>query len=689
MTTSQKASISLLISFLLFGVFAFFAFTGLFNLLETRFYNPSVTAYFNRENARNAEAADIFLQTMKDRFSESLRTNETRRSFLVDRRPEDVLARSRMFTQLTQSTYGAQWVRFIDSDGSRILFSTYGPDIIVQDPLIPIYRAFDEPNIPFEMIAVQEGGAPKLTFDGNAERILFSFPLYDQYYNFWGTALFSLPKQAVKDRLIGEGRLRIGQDIAVISNPAGFLFGNFAAGENALPSQISGIWSELGSQTSRLISPDSGLSLVLVSARTSQGFFVGRLVNEELFLLPDMLKIILLATFFFTVYLTIFLLLNFRQDPVSLVQNRVKKLQLSLVEQFFEQKNETEWVRWVRELENRREEISIELKRGINPGTNNNSHQIDKLINNSWDELLGILGRRAEAEIDEEKLKAILNDILASHQAIAAPISVNQTVHDETFKHSGKKQGLLQKATAFIESFGESFGKAETIKEPELLEELEELEELDETEELEAFTLEEIADEEPTPASETRKDISEEDLKNLASQIEFAADIVPEAPEMEATEEELDEFLEIVSPFSAMNFDFSSEDNNDDITAELFEESFLEEISEQPPEKEEENWENVEMTAEDESSDQEGLIQIANRGLPVIAKPFNISANTNEIESLEPISSTEDKTTSDNNGVIEEREGVHYISEDVLEPNPKTVPGLNKEFKELVNSIIK
>jgi hypothetical protein len=40
------------------------------------------------------------------------------------------------------------------------------------------------------------------------------------------------------------------------------------------------------------------------------------------------------------------------------------------------------------------------------------------------------------------------------------------------------------------------------------------------------------------------------------------------------------------------------------------------------------------------------------------------------------------------NDVIEEREGVHYISKDILNPHPEVEKNLNQDFKNLVDSVI-
>jgi len=583
--TSQKVALSLLISVLLFTGFTVLAFTGLFDLIETRFYNPSITASITRDNLRNAEAVGRFIEERQARFYEVLSTHEARRAFMHNRSDDDILARERIFRVLIESFDGIQWVRFIDSGGARILFSTYAPDILQVDGLSKIYVNYNEPYLPFELVAVRAGEPPKFTFDERAARIIFSFPLYDSFSAHMGTALFSLSVDALANRLILEGRMRFGQYVSVISNPSGLLFGIIATGESALPLQISSIWAMGGERTARLFSTVSRHSLTLISTKTTQGIFIGRLVNEEIFSLPQAMRIIILASVFITVFLIIFLLFNFRQDPVAVVQNRLKQLQILLVEQFYEFKGETDWNRWMRDLDQRRDEIIAELKNGINFASQNENENIDILINKSWDELLAVLGGRKEEGIDEEKLQSILKRALGELSKHQFP-HVSQTTDfsiavTKTYDSIGKPS-LLMKATAIIK----------------------ELQETDEVEELEeAALVEEIACEEDSSASEYRSDLSGADIAYLASKIEFSPDFQPESTDDEHI---IKEDLEVVSPFAGIAIDFSSDK----------------------------------------------------------------------------------KSETEKSEIIEETEGVPHISEDALNPDPETDAALNRDLKNLVDSVV-
>jgi len=540
-STSKKAIISLLITIVLFTAFVIFAFSGLFGFLETRFYNPSITAHMINENKRNAIVIEKLFTTLQNRFSETLGTDAVRRSFISEKTQEDFSALSTIFSLFINSVEGLQWVRFIDSGGIKLHFSTYSPDIIVNNYETPFYLNYNEPDLPYDLIAVQNGEAPKYTFDNKSKRILFSFPLYDSFDIYWGTALFSLSLDSVLDRLFIEGRMIASQELMLIPNPQGMVFGMSTADEGVLPSQISSAWKANGLKTVRLASSDSDTHFILTSAKTSQNFFIGSLVNEDMFQFPQNIKLILLVSFFLTIYLTIFLLFSLKQEPLAIIQNRLKHLQVSLLEQFYESKDEEDWSRWIREMDYRREEISALLKKGIRPASDNLKKEIDILINKSWDEFLSLLGSRSEPGFDEEKLRSAINSMLAALPKTGKGLLSGGEA-------SPIKTGLLKRASAIVKE----------LEETDLVEELEELDEADEHEDLES---KEIATGRPTPELPAASHApSKADIDALASQIEFSPEPEPETNGGDSIEND----LEIVSPFSAMLGGFTNTIDYDD-----------------------------------------------------------------------------------------------------------------------------
>ena len=817
MTTSQKAALSLLISVLLFGAFTALTYTGLFDLIETRFYNPSITNSLTRDISRNAEAIDNFLIQLQTRFSGTLKDSAVRHSFLPDQNAEDIYERSRIYGLLMESIDGLQGIRFIDSGGARIHYSTYGNDVLLQDRSSVSYRNYSETEYPYEKIAVNDGGAPKYILDEKMDRILFSIPFNDSFEVYRGTALFSLSVRAVSDWLINEGRIKAGQDISIISNPPGFLSGMSTLTEKAVSSEVSTIWNEGGTKLTRLTSPDSNMSLALISVKTTQGFYVGRLINEEVFSFPQTMKIILLASFFITVYLTIFLIFNIRQDSVTIVQNRLKQLQISLIEQYYERKSDVDWSRWSRELEQRREEISKQLKRGIKTASGGKKGDIDTLVDKSWDELLTVIGGRKDSSIDEEKLQVILNRILAALPGNVAPIQISNqpssvmpsTTQDgaveeaepldeleeieeaveaaEELTEEAEPLDELEEIEEAVEAAEELTEEAEPLdeleeieeaaeeltEEAEPLDELEEIEEaveaaeelteeaepLDELEEIEdseireetadvpaleldaevpvidmaemnlsadladevtqifgmeedAVELEELGEEEDTEEPQnTPPDDPGINIDNLASQIEFSPII-----EQDKTEDyKLHDDFEIVSPFATILFDFST-NSDEGYLQPAGEESLAEEIPEEISDSpvlstgkvsEDEGSPTEEMEylapAEEETSEKTGLDDNStdaaleedeniSDGISVIYKPFYESTGDKDIETLEALPGDDgnnEEECADIVDIIEEREGIHYISKDVLNTETESNANLDRDFKNLVDSIIK
>ena len=438
MTVSQKAALSLLVSVLLFAVFSVLAFTGLFDFIETRFYNPSITSSLMKELGRDALSVDSFLNFQQNRFTAALGEPSVKRSFLSNQSGEDIYDRTRIFGALHESLGGLQWIRFIDSGGIRLNYSTYPPDILNQDSNFIAYRNYPGLNgaLPYEMISSVAGEKGRIILDEEGDRILFSIPFYDFYEVFRGTALFSLSVRALSEQLISEGRIKAGDDVSVIYSPPGVLIGRPVSTGKTLFPQISSVWREgianIAAIESSLAPPDFQEPynpLMLISVKTARGLYAGRLINESVFSFPQTMKIILLVSFFLTVYLTIFLLFNLRQDSITIVQNRLKQLQISLIEQYYERKGSMDWGRWSRELELRREEIRGELKKGVKTGKKaDGKNDIDQLIDKSWDELLAVIGgRRETAAIDEDKLQTILNRILAA--PAGDPKTQNQTPH--------------------------------------------------------------------------------------------------------------------------------------------------------------------------------------------------------------------------------------------------------------------
>ena len=552
MTVSQKTALSLLISVVLAAVFSVLAFTGFFNLVETRFYNPSITKSLEREAARDADTIQGFLDELLDIFSETLLADPVKRSFLPNQAAQDIFERTRLYGLLLESQRGIQSVRFVDAGGLRIHFSTNSGDILSRSAETISYRNYDEtsPYVPYPELAVTSGGEPKITLDQANERIIFSIPFYDSMEVYRGTVFYSVSIRAVADRLIAEGRIKIGENLSIVSSPPGMASGlpNSLNDAEAMIPVISSVWNEGLLGLTSLDSNNSSSALALISARTAQGLFVGRIVDEALFAFPQSMKVILVTAIFLTLFLSIFLALNLQPDTITVVQTRLKNLQLSLIREYYERKGEMDWDHWYRELEQRREDVRAELKRGIKekPAL---VEDIDNLIDKSWDEILVAIGGKHEARlaIDEDKLQNILNRMLVAagttpaiqgaQEPSAASALMPFNVKDASAGPAGTAEEVLEELG---EEEVEELGSESEIFEEDLVElaepsEAEDLEELSDMDAEEVTVSADLFAAVSTPAEQGLPETDEiAELDELEELEEIEAAPLESAGEMEA-----------------------------------------------------------------------------------------------------------------------------------------------------------
>jgi hypothetical protein len=303
--------VSFLLSALLFAGIGVLAYTGYLDVIESRFYSPAVTEALIRETARDAKMLGDHIAMLQARFFGLLYNPAVRSSFLPNQDANDIYERSRLFGLLQESVTGLQSVRFVDSDGIRLHFSTYPPDIVSADSVSIKYRNYNEDttSLSFSEILVREREQAKLILDKVGARMIFSFPFYDSLDIYRGMALFDVSVRALAEGLIVAGRAG-ATELYVI--PEGIVSGVPGISSEIILSGISAIWTNGYRSVVPFISAD--VTLALIAVRIEQGFYYGRIVNEAVFVLPPSIKILTLMAIFLTIFLTIFFLFNLRQS---------------------------------------------------------------------------------------------------------------------------------------------------------------------------------------------------------------------------------------------------------------------------------------------------------------------------------------------------------------------------------------
>jgi hypothetical protein len=261
---------------------------------------------------------------------------------------------------------------------------------------------------------------------------------------------------------------------------------------------------------------DSGMAFSLITAKTNQNIFFGRLVSTDLFSISEPMKLILKVSIFLTIFLVFFLLLNLKPTPVTIIKNRLRRLRESLFEQLEVDKSIQERVRWILELEQRRDEIKLQLKRNIRLKSHSEAN-INNIIDKSWDEMLAFrrIGSGQEFTVVQQVKKEKTEEIKET---------VEEKIEEvEAIEEIGEVEAIEEIET--IDEIEET-GEVEAIEEVETIDEIEEIGEVEEISEVESIEEVEVIDEfEEIGEIEEIDDVEEVEIIDDLSEIEELGEV--------------------------------------------------------------------------------------------------------------------------------------------------------------------
>ena len=622
MTSGQKTALSVLISVMLFGAFTVAAFAGLFSAIDARFYEPAKISQINNKLDGISLAYDDYLKTLTERFAlgqSAFLKNSSVQTF-VEAKPSDadVLSRGEALGELRSSTQGFLGLRVLDKNQNSIHYSTFHSDILRRDEKnnLTAYKNYLEcvtlsgsEEIPAQIVSCGDTGGDlqagqKIYYD-KENRIVFSFPLYDKYSVFRGSAIFYVNALDFANVLLKKNLISIGESANFLSNAksgadclCGYVFGLPSVGQEDFSEALLDAWQKNSGAAERLLSIDEQKKnyWVAVSQKSKSGIFVCGIYNDEIFALPSSARILILICVFISIFLICFLLLNLRRDDETVIRERIKALQLGVVDEYLSKKEELNW----ETISGRRDAVTKEIIQSLGGRAKKRQAQVEELINRSWDELFAAMnlkpnGAAANSGLGAEgaqEIKAMLQELLSSGslkvqavQAPAAPQTVaapSQTVaapaSPAAVADAEPVEDLeeIEEAEAIEEAEPvekvEEIGEAEPVEEVEEAEPVEDLEEVEEAEPVE--DLEEVEEAEPVEDLEEVEDaVPAEDVEPLDEDLAALAETLSDGPEaVEIAEPEDDKDHKTLLDFAA---ELSAKDEGDvDITENVADDFF-------------------------------------------------------------------------------------------------------------------
>ncbi|MCF7947890.1 MAG: cache domain-containing protein, partial [Spirochaetia bacterium] len=540
-----------------------------------------MTELYEQELQQKKTAIEDFHEQYQSRFSAVLSQVDVQKVYSPNWDREYIFQHNNLFNTLHSEYQGLLFVRFISTD-NKIHYSTREDDIERQGDYRVIYKVLEEKTttIPIAELKLNSDQTKDILIDDEQNRFVYQFPLFDDLDQFRGTALFYVDKNSLQHFLVSRGFLQVGRQINLTEN--GYLFFGEGLAVDEIKETTSKRWNN-NLVGERFVYHDdkTGQRFVLMSTSTDGYGNIGLLVNQSLFEMGSVLKVILLSASGITVFLLLLLLFSLRQDREVIIRNRLKRFQLEFIKGYIESQDRLDWRQLKNEVSRRKQSLKGEMKKGLGKIKGEKEEKIDELIDESWQDIFKVLDGRSEtqkqtsSQVSIENIEEVVQKILSLQNSIESQEQTKGTTSESKPADSKQKQTTEQKPAEETEEL-EDFEEAEELGEAEAPEELEELGELEEAEEIG----EAEEPEEPEKIGEA------EDLEEAGEPEEAEeAEEIGETKELEETEElaehqEIEEAEEPEELEELGELEEAEELEEEEATAELGEAEEAEEIGE-------------------------------------------------------------------------------------------------------------
>lgn len=606
MTSGQKTAVSLLTSVILFFGFAIFVYSDLFSVIDARFFEPSKIEQIQKHLDVISQNYNNYIKSLEDKFGKDTDAFLKQKSVLsyIESSPkdEDVRQRSKLSGDLFSQTPGLLGMRLIDKNGVSVHYSTFSTDILSRTEKLVSYKNYSdaitlsgEKELSFEKINSPDtystkGIVCKNIFDGKENRIVISFPFYDSYSAYRGTFVFYINANDFNRVLLSKKLISFSDTGVLISDSeetenlnSGFVFGIPQVGKNLFEKEILSRWKKGLFNPEKIVSVTKDDSIsheknvfdffeksknekywILVSSTKTEFGYVAGIYPDEVFVLSDNVKTLLLGCIFITLFLVIFLTFNLRQDQMMQVRQKIKRFQIGIVNEYLKQKESVDWKIVSGRISERRQDFTNEIIKSLGKKAKKHSKEVNELINRSWEELLTAMNVQSQKNntdvslSNSEEIKKMLQELLSSGsikvQAVSSSVASAVTNHslpvDAKLENNSTLQQVEQKEEVIDAESVEELEDVESIEETqdaesvETLEEVLDVENVEEAAEVESVEeLEEISEVEAVEEVQELTDFEEVSLDDISNEVDISNIKIPAEENINVAFEDVNDFL--------------------------------------------------------------------------------------------------------------------------------------------------
>ena len=579
MSSGQKVALSFLAALICFAGFVFFAQTNLMSTIETKFYAQSKIAQRQEQLDKLSNSCNNYISNILKKIetdSSSYLNSPAVKSYANQNPSEkDEVTRRNLTSALFDTIEGLDGIRLIEGNGRNVHFSTYDTDVLKVDGLVKQYKNYPDlqeelGELESEMILTDSNNPKhKIIFDSKQNRIIVSFPFYITEQTTFGSLVCYFNIYDFEQILVNSNILPLGESFDLLTDDDGTGYG-FACGipgdgKADFTKAIINSWKISSGKADgknkgpeNLISQSNGTKWVLLNSSNNTYFNVGWVFKANLFELPKELIYIIYVSVFVTLLLIFLLIFSLKKDYLIKVKQRIKKVQLGIINEYLENKQQIEWDQIARQLEYRKEELSLEIKKSVGGKNKKYEKIIDFYLEQSWSEIINIINSQNNNQksglsgASIEEIRRVMEEVLQT-----AKLNVSVAPGAKTVVQNVEEVEEIEDAEEIEEVEAvdevdeieeiediEALEDVEEIKDVEVLEEVDEIDDVDEIEEAEKIEeAEEIKDVDEIDEIEEIEDADEiEEVETVED-----ADGIEEAEKIEETEEkdEIEEAEEV------------------------------------------------------------------------------------------------------------------------------------------------
>ena len=609
MKSFVKNAVGFLITIIICGGLTVASSLGMFSKIEKNFYEPARLKLIRDRLDVVADSSNEYITSILEKFGPEdggFLSNKAVTTYFMREPSREV---GRLFGKLLDDVPGLDGVRIIEASGKSVQYSSYKNDSR-NDHGNKTYSNYNElrtysghQELPYSVVTAfietesddaeyvdeesseETGGEEvkdsetvlpevnkyRLVFDGNEQRIIISYPYYydDRSYS----VIFYVNPIDFINKLVEQHIISINEQLALISSKdgtaGGFVFGMPKVGQNLLANEILRRWrmrsygpDEIAS-TSKInvtgITADENngqisqeqqkfISWNLISSRNAKFIEIGGLYSMDMLAMPPYIRILLLICSFLTICLIVVILFNIRKDDDIEILSRIKKVQIGLLNEYFE--NNVERSKVAALIENQRDELTARIKKSLGRRGRKYGEDLTIILNQSWQDIINIL-----AGADAVRMKGLSTGDMTEIRRMFEEVVSHSTLRVQAVTQFPSRQPPKNKKELNTENVSiplarempELQQKLENeVEEIEPVEELEDVEEISEAEPVEDLEdAEEISEAEPVEELEDAEEISEAEPVEELEDVEEISEVEPveeledaeEIPEAEPVEE--------------------------------------------------------------------------------------------------------------------------------------------------------